>query len=84
MNETTDLVAMAQTGTGKTAAFGLPILNMVDPDNQSIQALILAPTRELCVQISNDLKSYSHNDDEGNLMGDARYFKRRRPELYRL
>lgn len=59
MNETTDLVAMAQTGTGKTAAFGLPILNMVDPDNQSIQALILAPTRELCVQISNDLKSYS-------------------------
>jgi ATP-dependent RNA helicase DeaD len=59
MSETSDLVAMAQTGTGKTAAFGLPILNMVDPDNQSIQALILAPTRELCVQISNDLKSYS-------------------------
>ena len=59
MSENSDLVAMAQTGTGKTAAFGLPILNMVDPDDQSIQALILAPTRELCVQISNDLKSYS-------------------------
>ena len=53
-----DLVALAQTGTGKTAAFGLPILNMITSENK-IQSLILAPTRELCIQISNDLKNYS-------------------------
>ena len=55
----TDLVALAQTGTGKTAAFGLPILNAVNCDNKTVQALILAPTRELCVQITNDIKNYS-------------------------
>lgn len=54
-----DLVALAQTGTGKTAAFGLPILNMIDAASKSIQALVLAPTRELCIQISNDIKKYS-------------------------
>lgn len=54
-----DLVALAQTGTGKTAAFGLPILNMLDAAQKQTQALILAPTRELCIQISNDLKNYS-------------------------
>jgi ATP-dependent RNA helicase DeaD len=57
--QNTDLVALAQTGTGKTAAFGLPILNAVDCDNKTVQALILAPTRELCVQITNDIKNYS-------------------------
>jgi ATP-dependent RNA helicase DeaD len=55
----TDLVALAQTGTGKTAAFGLPILSSVDLNNRTVQALILAPTRELCVQITNDIKNYS-------------------------
>ncbi len=59
MNETKDLVALAQTGTGKTAAFGLPILNLLDVQRKETQALILAPTRELCIQISNDLKGYS-------------------------
>lgn len=54
-----DLVALAQTGTGKTAAFGLPILNMIDPFQKQVQALVLAPTRELCIQISNDLKNFS-------------------------
>lgn len=54
-----DLVALAQTGTGKTAAFGLPILNLIDVSKQCVQALILAPTRELCVQIANDMKSYA-------------------------
>jgi ATP-dependent RNA helicase DeaD len=54
----TDLVALAQTGTGKTAAFGLPILNTIDLENKTVQALILAPTRELCVQITNDLKKF--------------------------
>jgi len=54
-----DVVALAQTGTGKTAAFGLPILSMLDHDNRSPQALILCPTRELCVQISRDLKAFA-------------------------
>lgn len=55
----TDLVALAQTGTGKTAGFGLPLLNLVQTNDRSVQALILAPTRELCVQITNDIKNYS-------------------------
>ncbi|MGC3979436.1 MAG: DEAD/DEAH box helicase [Paludibacteraceae bacterium] len=59
LNEDSDLVALAQTGTGKTAAFGLPILNMVETEKHQIQALVLAPTRELCIQISNDLKNYA-------------------------
>ena len=54
-----DIVGLAQTGTGKTAAFGLPIIEKIDIRNKSVQALILAPTRELCVQISKDLKNYS-------------------------
>lgn len=63
LNETADLVALAQTGTGKTAAFGLPILNMIDMRKKQVQALVLAPTRELCIQISKDLKNYSKNMD---------------------
>ncbi|MDD2283907.1 MAG: DEAD/DEAH box helicase [Paludibacter sp.] len=59
LEQNTDLVALAQTGTGKTAAFGLPILNMIDAGRKQVQALVLAPTRELCIQISNDLKNFS-------------------------
>jgi ATP-dependent RNA helicase DeaD len=54
-----DIVGLAQTGTGKTAAFGLPIIEQIDIRNKSVQALILSPTRELCIQISRDLKNYS-------------------------
>ncbi len=54
-----DLIALAQTGTGKTAAFGLPILHNLDIFNKATQALIISPTRELCMQITNDLKNYS-------------------------
>jgi ATP-dependent RNA helicase DeaD len=50
-----DLVGLAQTGTGKTAAFGLPLLQLVDDTNRTTQALIVAPTRELSVQITSDL-----------------------------
>ena len=53
-----DLVALAQTGTGKTAAFGLPLLQLTDPARPVIQALVLAPTRELCVQIAKDLADF--------------------------
>ena len=54
-----DVVALAQTGTGKTAAYGLPVLQKVDPQSTDTQALILSPTRELCLQIADDLKEYS-------------------------
>ncbi|MDE6032932.1 MAG: DEAD/DEAH box helicase [Muribaculaceae bacterium] len=54
-----DVIALAQTGTGKTAAFGLPLLQRVDTSKNETQALILAPTRELCLQISSDLADFS-------------------------
>ncbi len=54
-----DMVALAQTGTGKTAAFGLPVLQRVDPAENCPQALILSPTRELCLQIGSDLADFS-------------------------
>lgn len=55
----TDLVGLAQTGTGKTAAFGLPVLHHIDPSLKKVQALVLCPTRELCLQISRDITSYA-------------------------
>ena len=54
-----DLVALAQTGTGKTAAFGFPVIQKIDANNRNTQALILSPTRELCLQITNEMKNYS-------------------------
>lgn len=59
LNEIRDVIALAQTGTGKTAAFGLPLLQKVDVKKNTPQALILAPTRELCLQIAGDLADYS-------------------------
>ena len=59
LGEENDLVALAQTGTGKTAAFGLPLLQKLNVAENEVQVLILSPTRELCVQIGNDLKNYS-------------------------
>lgn len=55
----TDLVALAQTGTGKTAAFGFPMIQKINPQNRQTQGLILSPTRELCLQITNELRLYS-------------------------
>lgn len=54
-----DLIALAQTGTGKTAAFGLPLVQKADMTDRSVQALILCPTRELCMQITKDLQDFS-------------------------
>lgn len=54
-----DFMALAQTGTGKTAAFGLPLLQRIDPNERGIQAVVLCPTRELCVQVASDLVNYS-------------------------
>ena len=59
LNEDNDVVALAQTGTGKTAAFGLPVLQRIDTRTRHPQALILAPTRELCLQIGSDLADFS-------------------------
>jgi ATP-dependent RNA helicase DeaD len=54
-----DLVALAQTGTGKTGAFGLPVIQLIDTSNRDVQALVMCPTRELCLQITKDIKAYS-------------------------
>ena len=58
LEQETDLVALAQTGTGKTAAFGFPMLQKINIDSRTTQGLILSPTRELCLQIANELKLY--------------------------
>ncbi|MGQ8336609.1 DEAD/DEAH box helicase [Sunxiuqinia sp. A32] len=59
LNNKNDLIALAQTGTGKTAAFGLPLLHNADMQTDNVQALILCPTRELCLQIGRDLDAFS-------------------------
>ncbi len=59
LDEDTDIVALAQTGTGKTAAFGFPLIEKIDHNSRITQGLILSPTRELCLQITNELKNYS-------------------------
>ena len=59
LEDDTDMVALAQTGTGKTAAFGFPLLQLIDTDSRLTQGLILSPTRELCLQIASELKNYA-------------------------
>ena len=56
--EGVDVIGQAQTGSGKTAAFGLPLLSFVDADDSEVQALVLTPTRELCIQVTQALRSY--------------------------
>lgn len=58
LEQDTDLVSLAQTGTGKTAAFGFPMLQKIDAESRTTQGLILSPTRELCMQITNEMKNY--------------------------
>ena len=62
-----DLIAFAQTGTGKTAAFGLPAIQMADVEDKNTQTLVLCPTRELCLQITRDLTGYSKNIKKINI-----------------
>jgi len=59
LEKDTDIVALAQTGTGKTAAFGFPLIEKIDPTSKKTQGLILSPTRELCLQIAQEIKNYS-------------------------
>ena len=63
LGENNDVVALAQTGTGKTAAFGLPLIQKINVNNRTPQSLILCPTRELCLQIAGDLNDYSKYTD---------------------
>lgn len=63
-DETEDIIALAQTGTGKTAAFGLPIIQKINTKLKKVQYVIICPTRELCLQIADDLKDYSVNDKD--------------------
>jgi ATP-dependent RNA helicase DeaD len=53
-----DVIGQAQTGTGKTAAFGLPIVEYIDPTLEEVQALVLTPTRELCIQVTQAIRAY--------------------------
>ncbi|MEO7834947.1 MAG: DEAD/DEAH box helicase, partial [Ginsengibacter sp.] len=74
LSGTTDFVGLAQTGTGKTAAYGLPLLQLIDPANKYPQVLIVCPTRELCLQICNDIqeyKKYSKNISAEPVYGGA-------------
>lgn len=68
LTEKRDIVALAQTGTGKTAAFGLPLVQQVDANSTKTQALILCPTRELCIQISDDINSYLKYIDDVSVL----------------
>ena len=68
LEKKTDLVALAQTGTGKTAAFGFPMLQRIDPNIRTTQGLILSPTRELCLQITNDMGIYGQGIKNVNIV----------------
>lgn len=59
MDDKRDIVVLAQTGTGKTAAFSLPVISLTDPSSSNIQSLILCPTRELCIQITLYVESFT-------------------------
>ncbi|PIY16440.1 MAG: RNA helicase, partial [Elusimicrobia bacterium CG_4_10_14_3_um_filter_49_12_50_7] len=63
MRDDTNIIAQAQTGTGKTAAFGLPLLEMVKEDIRKVQALILTPTRELAIQVAEEINSLKGSRD---------------------
>ncbi len=64
LSGTTDFIGLAQTGTGKTAAFGLPLLQLINPAERHVQALIVCPTRELCLQITNDLEKFKKHSKQ--------------------
>ena len=64
LNENRDMIVLAQTGTGKTAAYGLPLIQMIDPEVTNPQVLILCPTRELCMQIADDLNDFAKFNDD--------------------
>ncbi|TAJ15522.1 DEAD/DEAH box helicase [Marinilabiliaceae bacterium JC017] len=68
LNNENDLVALAQTGTGKTGAFGLPVIQMIEADNRDVQVLVMCPTRELCLQIAKDLNAFAKYIEQINIV----------------
>ncbi len=68
LDQNRDIIALAQTGTGKTAAFGLPVIHLINRSVYAVQALILAPTRELCLQITKDLNSFAKDSPETGII----------------
>jgi len=68
LEKDTDIVALAQTGTGKTAAFGFPLIQKINTNSNVTQALILSPTRELCLQITNEIKQYAKYEKNINVV----------------
>src|SRR5690554_1927049 len=68
LEKDTDIVALAQTGTRKTAAFGFPLIQKIDTNSRTTQALVLSPTRELCLQITNELKAYAKYEKNVNVV----------------
>lgn len=60
MMEGADIIGQAQTGTGKTAAFGIPLLEKIDPKSKKLQAVVLCPTRELAIQVAEEIRSLAH------------------------
>jgi ATP-dependent RNA helicase DeaD len=63
-----DVIGQAQTGSGKTAAFGLPMLEYIDPDSEETQAIVLTPTRELCIQVTQALRAYAEHLEKVNVV----------------
>jgi ATP-dependent RNA helicase DeaD len=63
-----DVIGQAQTGSGKTAAFGLPMLEYIDPENEETQAIVLTPTRELCIQVTQALRAYAEHLEKVNVV----------------
>ncbi|RPI74597.1 MAG: DEAD/DEAH box helicase [Desulfobacteraceae bacterium] len=68
LQDTKDLVVLAQTGTGKTAAYGLPLVQLIDPADRATQTVVLCPTRELCMQITKDLNAYAKYNPEIHIL----------------
>ena len=89
INSDNDLIALAQTGTGKTAAFSLPVIHQVDENDEAVQALILCPTRELAIQVAEDIKAfakYMHGVSVASVFGGERVDKqikalKKRPQI---
>src|SRR3954467_13795623 len=63
-----DVIGQAQTGSGKTAAFGLPLLEYLDPGNEETQAIVLTPTRELCIQVTQAMRAYAEHFEGVNVV----------------
>jgi ATP-dependent RNA helicase DeaD len=68
LQKSTDIIALAQTGTGKTAAFGVPVIQQINTEENRPQALILSPTRELCLQIADDMQDYAKYTDDVRIL----------------